>query len=484
MTKSSFRDYHNQVQQILDTAADGMRIISKDYIILFGNETFAKLAGFPLKELIGRKCFDIFPGSTCHTPDCPMQQIISGKKHLKVEVEKTRFNGSLVPCILSVNPYLGMNGDLRGIIEDFRDISEIKETLEKLKQAQRKAESASEAKSVFIANVSHELRTPLNIIQGMSYLLNKTELSNQQFVFLGKIITASKSLLLQVESILDFSALETKELQLKQQQFSLVKLLENIIKQFNKRAASKGLKLTWDMQQDMPHYFIGDPGRLQQVITLLIDNAIKFTEKGKVEICARLVQEQEKELIVAVAVRDTGIGMSKKQQQQLFESFSQLDGSATRNYGGTGLGLSLTKRIIDLLGGKISVVSKTGQGTIISFTVILGVSSAKKDYSEENSNNVKLTRVVADNQQSISKEKVQPARVISLFHELADLLNNNDTKSREILEILVNFVYPPEIKKEMSKLQTAIHSYDFEEAQANLITIASQLGFSLPGSKR
>ncbi|MDD2863799.1 MAG: ATP-binding protein [Methylococcales bacterium] len=240
-----------------------------------------------------------------------------------------------------------------------------------LQKALNAADAASHSKSDFLANMSHEIRTPMNAIMGLTQLAQRTELTEKQRDYLEKIETAAQALLAIINDILDFSKIEAGKMTIESTPFSLDKLLIDLLDMLKIRAEQKGISLNFKVAINTPHYFIGDSLRLGQVLLNLLGNAVKFTHKGEVmmSIEPRNVFENEAELCFCVS--DTGIGMNEEQLNGLFQPFSQADTSTTRKYGGTGLGLTICKQLVELMGGEIQVSSEEGKGSTFTFNVLL-----------------------------------------------------------------------------------------------------------------
>ncbi|MBF0455310.1 MAG: PAS domain S-box protein [Magnetococcales bacterium] len=249
-----------------------------------------------------------------------------------------------------------------------RDITSMRAQEMMLKEAKEEAEKATQAKSEFLARMSHEIRTPMNAIMGLSHLVLRSELTHQQRDHLDKVQMATRSLLGIINDILDFSKIEAGKLDIEQIPFSLDEVFSNVTNIAAFFAEEKSLELLVHIKHQTPTALIGDPLRLEQVLLNLTNNAIKFTEQGEVELYCRLVEQKGDQVQLQFSVRDTGIGISGEEQSKLFHSFSQADGSTSRRFGGTGLGLVISQRLVELLGGEpLAVKSQPGEGSRFSF---------------------------------------------------------------------------------------------------------------------
>jgi PAS domain S-box-containing protein len=270
--------------------------------------------------------------------------------------------------------------------------------------AKETAEDATRAKSEFLANMSHEIRTPMNAIMGMAHLALKTDLTPKQYDYLKKVDISAKSLLNIINDILDFSKIEAGKLDMEAVDFQLEDTLENISTLVGIKTQEKGLELLFKTDPSVPTALVGDPLRLGQVLINLSNNAVKFTDKGEIVISNELVQKEEAQVSLQFSVRDTGIGMTAKQAAKLFQPFMQANASTTRKYGGTGLGLTISKRLVEMMGGQIWVESQPGRGSTFRFTANfgLGKEKAKKRFKPASELQGMKVLVVDDNATSRS----------------------------------------------------------------------------------
>lgn len=264
-------------------------------------------------------------------------------------------------------------------------LKHLEKTNKELEIQKVKAEESAKAKAIFLANMSHEIRTPLNGIIGFSKILEETGLTEYQQELTEIIVSSGENLLNVINDILDFSKIESGQVNLENIEFSLIKTLNTIVKLQRLNADKKGIELQFEMEKNLPDTLVGDPFRLNQVITNLVSNAIKFTEKGSVKISITSLQNEPEKITLLFKVTDTGIGISDEGKEKLFKEFSQADNSTTRKYGGTGLGLAISNNLIGLMGGEIGVNSKVGKGSEFWFKLAYSFTAQRLD-SDMNNN--------------------------------------------------------------------------------------------------
>ena len=270
----------------------------------------------------------------------------------------------------------GKPTDMFGVTQD---ITEFKRLESELVGAKETAEAATKAKSDFLANMSHEIRTPMNAVLGMTLLALKTQLTPKQKDYLNKIHISATSLLGIINDILDFSKIEAGKLTMEAIPFNLDTVLENLATLVTVKAQEKeGLEVLFNTAPNVPRALVGDPLRLGQVLINLANNSVKFTEHGEIVVATELLGQRENSVEIRFSIRDSGIGMSAEQQARLFSSFSQADSSITRRYGGTGLGLTISKRLVEMMGGSIEVQSAPGAGSTFSFTATFGLGAEEE----------------------------------------------------------------------------------------------------------
>ena len=325
--------------------------------------------GRELTELLGRPItgFDVF-----------VEFARQGKTEER-EWTYVRKNGSHLTVSLVVTTLRDANGELTGFLGVAKDITARKRAEEELLKAKEAAEAATQAKSEFLAKMSHEIRTPMNGVIGMTSLLLDSELSDEQRHRAEAISKSGESLLSIINDILDFSKIEAGKLVFETLDFNLYEAVDGCLELFAQRAEAKNLELVCVIEPTVPARLRGDEGRLRQVLTNLVGNAIKFTEHGEVMVKVSLEKQTDTDALVRFEVKDTGIGIAAEMKEHLFQPFSQADASMSRKFGGTGLGLAISKELVEIMKGQIGVESAVGKGSIFWFTARLALQSESSE---------------------------------------------------------------------------------------------------------
>ncbi len=375
-----------------------------------------------------------------------------------------------------------LTGKVKVFIELYQQQQQLSQLLKEkeliniqLQEAIEKAEQATHTKSMFLANMSHEIRTPLNGIMGLAEIMAKTKLGAEQKSFLKLIQLSGENLLAIINDILDFSKIEARQIKIEETVFSLGCEVGNVIKLMSFKASEKDLKLKRTIQPDLARHYKGDPLRLKQILLNLINNAIKFTDKGSVNLMIKKGKVVDGITHLHFAVKDTGIGIGAKGQENLFKEFSQADISTSRKYGGTGLGLAICKSLVHLMGGSIGFESEEGKGSLFWFELPL-IETAGKDLKKESEENASLPIDIAillaeDN--AINRKVAQHA--LNQFGYLCDMALDGRKafemyKQKHYDLILMDIQMPDVDGLEATRL---IRAYEKEKGVKNAVVIAA-----------
>ena len=366
---------------ILESSAEGIFGTDTEGRITFVNSAACRMLGFTAEELIGRPSHAAFhhhrpDGGEYPQEECPMFAAYKHGKASRIDDEFLwRKDGAGLPVEYGATPIL-KDGGVIGSVVSFTDITVRKQQEREILVAKEKAEEATQMKSMFLANMSHEIRTPMNAIIGLSHLALKTQLTPKQRDYVSKVHNAGTSLLAIINDILDFSKIEAGKLDLETTDFKLDEVISSVTTLTAQKAHEKGLEFLAHVAPGLPEVLLGDPLRLGQILTNFVNNAVKFTEQGEIRLEIEQVERTGEKVQLKLSVRDSGIGMTKEQAAKLFQPFTQADMSTTRKHGGTGLGLTICRRLVELMGGRIWLESEPGVGSTFFFTVWLGVGSA------------------------------------------------------------------------------------------------------------
>lgn len=363
---------------IVESSDDAILSKNLNGVIQTWNAGAQRLFGYRAEEVVGRSVTLLLPPERLHEEEQILARLRNGQRVEHMETVRMTKGGRRIDISLTVSPVKDRNGRVIGASKIARDITDRKRAESELKAAKEAAEAANVAKSRFLANMSHELRTPMNAILGMTGLALGEDLPSTLRDYLQTVKQAADGLLELLNEILDLSRIEAGGLQLESTPFDLGKTVEQVVKTFGVRAHEKGLELVCN-PGNVPTQLAGDPLRLRQVLVNLVGNAVKFTSQGTVVVSTAVEVLEEESVVVQFAVADTGIGIAPDDQERIFAPFTQADASITRRYGGTGLGLTISRRLVDLMGGRIWLESVPGKGSIFRFTARLG----RQDRCEE-----------------------------------------------------------------------------------------------------
>jgi PAS domain S-box-containing protein len=369
-----FQQTTELLTSIMDSATEYVIVAADDKgTILNWNKGAENLLEYEAEEVLNRESINIFytkESPNSEAVEANINQMIQNKKPYYREIQYVKKSGKAFPVSEIVMPRFDHQGDFVGILTIARDITDRKRVEQELKLQTQKALEASRLKSEFLANMSHEIRTPLNAIMGFAQLLEddpENPLTDTQREFLRYILSGGESLLAIINDILDLSKIEAGKITLENIECSLKEIISELYKMFKQRADEKGIDLRISYGEDISDKILSDPTRLRQILLNLTGNAIKFTDKGYVEIGVQKGNNYPD--YFEFYVRDTGIGIPQEKVQSIFKPFEQADGSMTRKYGGTGLGLTVANRLISLMGGEINVISELGKGSTFYFHI-------------------------------------------------------------------------------------------------------------------
>ncbi len=353
---------------IIENMNLGMIELDSDEHIIYANQRFCAMSGYEPAELIGKTATDLFLRGT--SLKRTRTQLAKNNYGIDTNYEltvKTK-SGEDKWWLTSATPLYSADEKVKGTISIHLDITDQKKMEDQLKVAKLVADRSSKSKDIFLTNMSHEIRTPLNAIMGLGKLLSKSDLNGQQKSYLNGIESASVNLLGIINDLLDFSKIEAGKITLEHISFNLGTICSQVITILGHKAEEKGLILTHEIDERIAPVLIGDPFRINQIFMNMVSNAIKFTEKGSVYLKAFLIDTSDGWQKILVVVEDTGVGIKEEYLDSIFDKFTQEDETVVRKFGGTGLGMSITKQLMELMGGTITVNSKKNVGTTISLT--------------------------------------------------------------------------------------------------------------------
>ncbi len=365
--EESLRINEEKYRSIITNMNLGLLEVDTEERIQFVNNSFMEMSGYSAEELVGRNASELFVRSE-------NTELLESKNELRkrglsdaYELAVKNKKGELKWWLISGAPRFDDKGELIGSIGIHLDITQQKALEHELIEARELAEQSARSQEMFLANMSHEIRTPLNAIMGMSRELQKTNLNNQQKSFLEAVNSAGEQLLVVINDILDISKIQAGKLHIENIGFRLRDIGERVMQVMSHKAEEKGVSLFCTTDSRVHPVLVGDPYRLNQVLLNLISNGIKFTEKGSVQVECKVEEDTPHDQRISFTVRDSGIGMDKEFTQRIFENFSQEDRSVARRFGGTGLGMAISKQLVTMMNGDIQVNSEKGVGTTVYF---------------------------------------------------------------------------------------------------------------------
>lgn len=349
-----------------------------------------------------------------------------------------------------------------------------------LRKAKNAAEAANRAKSEFLSNMGHEIRTPMNAILGFTYLMFQTEITSSQKEFLDNAYESAQTLMKLLNDILNYSELESERHCIEETVFSIEETFQNLSDTMNLKAEEKGLCIRYSVSEKMPYTLLGDPMKLTQILSNLVENAIKFTEKGDIVLSAEQVSCSEDRVKIRFSVADNGIGITSEKLPIIFDAFTQADGSITRKFGGTGLGLAICKRLTEMMGGEISVESEAGKGSIFSFTAEFGIVSPEDSFSfepyDKNSCNITPEAEPEVEVMPESAHNIDITKLILCLTELDSMLQTGDFESVAFMKQIRKDLTGVIPKDKIANLETYVRNYEFEKAEKIAKDIITLLG--------
>lgn len=375
--EEALRDAERHFRELVESASDLVWQLDAQGRWTYLNAACERVYGAPDGELLGRPFTERVDPANRSSDQEAFAWVLGGHELTDHETVHLDVAGRPRHLSFAARPLRDAAGNVVGARGIARDVTERVVAREELAAARAAAERAADERSAFLANMSHEIRTPLHAILGMSELLLEGELTEDQRRSLGLVRAAGENLLSMLNDILDLSKLEAQRLALESIPFQLPGLVESVVGLLAVRTRGRPLELLADVDPLLPAFVRGDPTRLRQVLTNLVGNALKFTESGEVIVAARLVERTEDQVLVRIAVRDTGIGIAEEHREQIFREFAQADPSMTRRFGGTGLGLAISRRFVAMMGGRLEVTSAPGKGSEFAFTIPLPIDAAR-----------------------------------------------------------------------------------------------------------
>ena len=392
-----------QYASIVAASRDHMAFLNRDFIYQAANNAYLLNHAKERKEIVGHSVAELLGKEVFQTIKGQLDQCLAGESiNYQAWFD---FPGTGRQWMdVSYFPYYEKDGSVGGIVVTSRDMTERKQLEDALLRREGEAQQANQAKREFLANMSHEIRTPMNTIVGIEHLFQQTDLTHQQRGYLEKITLASTYLLNVINDVLDFSKIEAGKLELEMAPFNLDDVLSLLTSTTMGKAEEKGLEVLISIPITIPRALAGDAFRLGQVLSNLCSNAIKFTEQGEIVLAIEYVESDADAVMLKFSVRDSGIGLSKTQIKKLFEPFQQADTSTTRRYGGSGLGLSICRNLVEMMGGEMIIESEMGKGSCVSLTARFVCQSVDREPPYVIPDSLKKLRVLSVDNHAMSRQ--------------------------------------------------------------------------------
>ncbi|GJM23340.1 MAG: hypothetical protein DHS20C15_32550 [Planctomycetota bacterium] len=370
VSESQLSAEKRKLEAVVSALGDGLCVLDVAGRLQFMNPAASALLGWSQDDLHEVPVLELLRSNEIATGSAIFDRL-AREGVVRCETSRIQLSdGSLLPISFVLNPILD-GEQVVGAVLAFRDMTEPQAARLALQTAKEDAEIASHAKSEFLATMSHEIRTPMNGVIGMIAMLRETELTPLQRDYAETVHSSGTALLSIINDILDFSKIEAGKLELERIDFELDTIVDDVVELFAESAFARDLSFDSYVASNLPRHVVGDPGRIRQVLTNLISNALKFTRRGGVRVELSNLRSDADRCLLRVAVTDTGVGIAAERQRRLFQPFSQTDSSTTREFGGTGLGLAICKRLVEAMGGEVGMQSTAGQGSCFWFTVAL-----------------------------------------------------------------------------------------------------------------
>ncbi|MBN1390333.1 MAG: response regulator [Candidatus Thermoplasmatota archaeon] len=444
-TSREVRNLELKIEEILEISKTGMNIIDKEYNLKYVNTGSKEIYG----DWEDRKCYEFFMGLGSPCEDCGLMDIIENKTSKIKEMVLPKEPDRIVQ-ITSI-PFQNEEGKYE-MAQLMMDITERKRIEEELKNAMETAENAMRAKSEFLANMSHEIRTPINAIMGMTDLVLDTDLTSEQREYLSLAKESVEALLTVINDILDFSKIEVGKMDIENIEYDLRQTVASSISTMGFKAAEKNIAIDMIIDNNVPAHMMGDPVRVRQILINLIGNSIKFTEKGsiKVRVMVDKRYEKQRKVLLRFSVSDTGIGIPQDKLDCIFDSFCQADTSTSRKYGGSGLGLTISSKLVDLMEGRMWVESKVGKGSKFFFTIKMGIPEFEKNRSRNEEGIFKGTSILVANENLHDHDIIQQilqnwGMEVSFTRNAEETLNILNDKKRKRIDILLLYERIPDM---------------------------------------